>query len=184
MKNLVGNLLIAPPSVKGNFFQKTVVLLTEDHVSGSVGLTLNKPSKMTIKEFAEQNGVTLEGLSGFVHIGGPVSVKALTMLHSNEWACNNTMRINQYFSISSSQEILTKMAMGSIPNQWRIFVGLCGWTKGQLVKEMAGHPPYDRNLSWLTATSTPEIVFDLDTNEQWTEAIELAGSEFAQNLLA
>lgn len=184
MKNLVGNLLIAPPSVKGNFFQKTVVLLTENHASGSVGLTLNKPSQMTIKEFAKQNGVTLEGLHDFVHIGGPVNVKALTMLHSNDWQCNNTMKINQHFSISSSQEILTNMAMGFVPKQWRMFVGLCGWTKGQLQNELEGKPPYTHNLSWLTATANPEIVFGLDAQEQWTESIELAGSEFAQNMLA
>lgn len=184
MNNLIGNLLIAPPSVKGNFFQKTVVLLTEHHVNGSVGLALNKPSQMTIKEFAKQNGVTIDNVHDFVHIGGPVNVKALTMLHSSEWQCNNTMKINKYFSISSSQEILTRMAMGVVPKQWRIFVGLCGWTKDQLLNEVEGRPPYSHNLSWLTATANSEVVFGLDSQEQWTESIELAGSEFAQNTLA
>ena len=183
MKNLVGNLLIAPPSVKGNFFQKTVVLLTEHHNNGSVGLVLNKPSQVSIKEFARQNNAILD-LPGMVHIGGPVNAKALTMLHTNDWVCDNTMCINEHFSISSSQEILTKMAMGYTPLKWRIFVGLCGWTKGQLAGELEGHPPYDRNQSWLTATSNPEIVFGYQTQAQWTESIELAGSEFAQNLLA
>ena len=183
MKNLVGNLLIAPPSVKGNFFQKTVVLLTEHHNSGSVGLVLNKPSQVSIKEFAKQNNAMLD-IPGVVHIGGPVNVKALTMLHSNDWVCDNTMCINEHFSISSSQEILTKMAMGYVPSKWRIFVGLCGWTKGQLTNELEGRPPYDRNQSWLTATANPEIVFGFQTQTQWTEAIELAGSEFAQKILA
>lgn len=183
MKNLVGNLLIAPPSVKGNFFQKTVVLLTEHHNTGSIGLVLNKPSQMTLKEFAKQNGVIMD-MPGYVHIGGPVNVKALTMLHSNDWHCNNTLKINDQFSISSSHEILTKIAMGHIPKSWRIFVGLCGWSKGQLQSELEGVAPYDKNLSWLTATSNDEIVFEHDGQEQWTESIELSGSEFAQKLLA
>jgi len=183
MKNLVGNLLIAPPSVKGNFFQKTVILLTEHHNSGSVGLVLNKPSQVTVSNFARQNNAILD-IPGFVHIGGPVNVKALTMLHTNDWACDNTMRVSSKFSISSSQEILTKMAMGFVPKQWRMFVGLCGWTKGQLSNELEGRPPYDRNQSWLTATANLDIVFDFKNQDQWTEAIELAGSEFAQNLLA
>lgn len=183
MKNLVGNLLIAPPSVKGNFFQKTVILLTENHKDGSVGLVLNKATKVSLREFAKQNGVQMS-VPGFVHLGGPISAKAMTMLHTNDWACDNTLRINDKISISSSQSILTKIAMGQVPRQWRIFVGLCGWTKGQLQSELEGSGPYDRNQSWLTATANEDFLFALNGSEQWTESIELAGSEFAQNLLA
>lgn len=183
MKSLVGNLLIAPPSVTGNFFQKSVILLTEDHSNGSVGITLNKPSTVTIKEFAKQNSVILD-VPGYVHIGGPVNVKALTMLHTNDWACNNTLRINNKFSLSSSPEILTNLAMGYIPREWRIFVGLCGWAKGQLQSELDGVPPYSRNNSWLTASANLDIVFDSDGAEQWTEAIDHSGSEFAQKFFA
>jgi putative transcriptional regulator len=183
MKNLVGNLLIAPPSVKGNFFQKTVILLTEHHDSGSVGLVLNKPSKVTVSNFARQNNAILD-IPGFVHIGGPVDVKALTMLHTNDWACDNTMRVNSNFSISSSQEILSKMAMGYVPAKWRMFVGVSSWTTGQLSSELKGSPPYNRNQSWLTATADHNIVFGFETQTQWTESIESSGSEFVQTILA
>lgn len=183
MKNLVGNLLISPPSVRGNFFQKTVILLTEHHSNGSVGVVLNKTSKVSLKEFARQNNVMLD-VPGYAYIGGPVNVKALTMLHTNDWVCANTLRINNQFSLSSSPEILTNMAMGYIPKQWRIFVGLCGWSKGQLQNELEGTAPYDRNQSWLTSTSDLDIVFEKTGQEQWTDAIERSGSEFAQKFFA
>ena len=51
--NLTGKLLIAPPSVRGNFWQKTVIYVTENHARGSMGLVLNKVSKMPIREFAQ-----------------------------------------------------------------------------------------------------------------------------------
>lgn len=183
MKDLVGKLLIAPPSVRGNFFQKSVILLTEDHVKGSVGVVLNKPSTVTLKDFARQNNVALD-IPGYAYIGGPVNVKALTMLHTNDWACANTLRINNKFSLSSSPEILTNIAMGYVPKQWRIFVGLCGWSKGQLQNEIEGVAPYDRNQSWLTSTSDLDLVFNKTGQEQWTEAIERSGSEFAQKFFA
>jgi putative transcriptional regulator len=183
MRDLVGNLLIAPPSVRGNFFEKTVILLTENHVNGTVGVVLNKSSKVTLTEFAKQNNVMLD-VPGYVYVGGPVNVKALTMIHTNEWRCSNTMRINNNFSISSSPEILTKLAMGHAPTQWRVFVGLCGWSKGQLQQELEGAPPYNRNHSWLTATSDLDIVFEQTGQEQWTESIERSGSEFAQKFFA
>lgn len=183
MKDLVGKLLIAPPSVKGNFFQKTVVLLTENHSKGSIGVVLNKPSKVTINDFARQNNVILD-LPGFVYVGGPVNVKALTMLHTNDWTCNNTLRINEDFSLSSSAEILPSLAMGYIPKQWRMIVGLCGWSPGQLQQELDGVPPYNRKHSWLTATADLDIVFEHSSQDQWTEAIERSGSEFAQKFFA
>jgi putative transcriptional regulator len=180
--NLSGKLLISPPKVRGNFWQKTVIFLTENHRRGSVGLVLNKRSQMSITEFASQNNVILD-IPGFVHVGGPVNVKALTMLHTNEWACNNTMQINNEFSLSSSDELLSNLAMGNCPRQWRLFVGLCGWTAGQLENEIQGNPPYDHDSSWITATATQEMVFSLDQQTQWTQSIEHAGSEFAQKIL-
>jgi len=181
--NLTGSLLIAPPSVRGNFWQKTVIFITEHHDRGAVGLVLNKASQMPVKEFASQHNVSLS-VDGFVNIGGPVNVKAFTMLHSSEWSCSNTMKINKDFSLSSSGEILSALAMGNCPKYWRLFVGLCGWTPNQLENEIKGRPPYKHSQSWLVASSNLEIVFGLDGQTQWTESIEHSGSEFVQSILA
>ena len=54
MNNFTGKLIISPPSVKGNFWQKSVILVTEDHEKGSVGIVLNKPSQTSIEDFARQ----------------------------------------------------------------------------------------------------------------------------------
>jgi putative transcriptional regulator len=181
--DLTGKLLIAPPSVRGTFWQKTLIYLTENHNRGSVGLVLNKRSQMTINEFSRQYSMDID-IPGYVHIGGPVNVKALTMLHTAEWECDNTMKVNDQFALSSSQTLLSNLAMGNAPKQWRLFVGLCGWTAGQLENEIKGVPPYDHNLSWLTATATTDVVFTLDAQTQWAEGIERAGSEFAHSMLA
>lgn len=183
MKNLVGKIIIAPPKVRGNFWQKTVVFVTENHSKGSVGLTLNKPSSMTVRDFAAQHNVDIPD-DGFVHVGGPVNVKAFTMLHSSDWRCDNTMLINKDFSLSSSPNMLQQLAMGNKPRHWRLFVGLAGWTAGQLESEIQGNPPYDHTMSWLVANPDHSIVFDLDNKDQWTESIERSSSEFAQSILA
>jgi putative AlgH/UPF0301 family transcriptional regulator len=80
--------------------------------------------------------------------------------------------------------ILTNLAMGNCPKQWRLFVGLCGWTAGQLENEIKGTPPYRHANSWLVASSKPSLVFGFDNQTQWTESIEHSGSEFAQSILA
>jgi len=181
--NLTGNLLIAPPSMKGNFWQKTVIYITEHHSNGSVGLVLNKKSQTTIKEFGKQANLHLD-MSGYMYIGGPVNTKAMTMLHSAEWSCDNTLPINDEFSLSSSVDILTQMAMGNCPKRWRLFVGLCGWTPGQLEKEVKGKHPYNHSHSWLISSADHNIVFGYDGQQQWSESVERSGQEFVQNILA
>lgn len=181
--NLTGKILVAPPFIKGNFWSKTSIFVTENHDRGSLGLVLNKKSKMSIKEFSKQVGIE-NNMEGYIHIGGPVNIKALSVLHSSEWACSNTMCINNEFSISSSQDLLSRLALGDRPQYYRMFLGLCAWSPEQLENEIKGDDPYDHNSSWLIATATPNFVFGLDNSEQWTQGIEQSGLEFVSNILA
>jgi putative transcriptional regulator len=181
--NLTGKLLIAPPSVRGNFWQKTVIFVTENHIRGSMGIVLNKKSKMPIREFAQQCGVECN-IPGVVYVGGPVNVKALTLIHSSEWSCSNTMHINNEFSISSSHDLLHKLATGDRPYKWRLVLGLCAWAPEQLENELKGVDPYSHNMSWLIATPNHNNVFELEGPDQWTTSIEQSGLEFVQTILA
>ena len=180
--NLVGNLLIAPPAVKGNFWHKTVIFVTEHHSQGSVGLVLNKRSNLSVKDLGEQLGFRLD-IPGFVYQGGPVNVKNLTFLHTNDWVSKNTMQINDTFSISSADDILPRLAIGDKPERWRIFLGLCGWAPTQLLGEIKGSPPYTHNTSWCLSRADLDLVFGNDNNEQWCNALDRSGLEFAQSIL-
>jgi putative transcriptional regulator len=181
--NLIGNLLIAPPAVKGNFWYKTVIMITEHHREGSVGLVLNKRSQMSIKDFGEQLNYDLN-LPGFVYLGGPVNVKSLSFLHTNDWTSKNTMRLNNTFSVSSADDILPRLAMGDVPKKWRLFLGMCGWSQNQLLGEIKGSPPWQQETSWCTASADLDIVFESDNKDQWCSALDRSGLEFAQNMLA
>jgi putative transcriptional regulator len=180
--NFVGNLLIAPPAVKGNFWYKTVITITEHNSHGSVGVVLNKRSTLTIKDFGEQLNYDLD-YPGYIYQGGPVNVKSLSFLHTNDWACRNTLRVNHLFSVSSADDILPRLAMGDCPKKWRIFLGMCGWGPGQLVSELKGIPPWNHSTSWCTASSELDLIFESDNKDQWVAALDRSGLEFAQNLL-
>jgi putative transcriptional regulator len=181
--NLVGNLLIAPPAVKGNFWYKTVVMVTEHHKSGSVGLVLNKRSEMSIKQFGDQLGFDIN-VPGFVYIGGPVNNKNLSFLHSSEWTSKNTMQVSENFSLSSDEDILPRLAAGDHPIYWRLFLGMCGWSNGQLLGEIKGIPPWNHANSWCLASGNFDLVFGSDNKDQWCNALDRSGLEFAQNILS
>lgn len=183
MNKLVGNLLIAPPAVKGNFWYKTVILVTEHHDQGSIGLVLNKRSQMSVVEFGEQLGFKLD-VPGFVYLGGPVNVKSLSFLHTNDWTSKNTMRVSNQFSISSADDILPRLSNGDQPARWRLFLGMCGWSQHQLQNELKGVQPWKHEHSWLTADYNQELVFGSDNNDQWCTCLDRSGQEFAQKMLA
>ena len=180
--NLLGNLLIAPPAVKGNFWHKTVIMLTEHHGHGSIGLVLNKRSHFTIAEFGNQLNIPLD-IPGYVYVGGPVNPQSLSLLHSAEWCCSNTMQLNEHFSVSSAEDVLPKLSGGDRPAYWRIFLGMCGWGPGQLLNEMKGVSPYKHQNSWCTATANYDLVFGSEGKDQWCAGIDQSGKEFAQNIL-
>lgn len=179
---LTGNILIAPPSVKTSFWHKTSVLVTEHSADGSMGLVLNKRSNLTIVDFAKQLGTDLD-VPGYIYHGGPINLKSFTLLHTPEWSCSNTVRISENFSLSSAEDIIPMFALGNQPNNWRMFLGVCGWSPAQLVNEIKGNPPYVHENSWLLTSSNPNIVFDHDGNDQWCACLDQSASEFAQNLL-
>lgn len=183
MISRTGKLLISPPKVKGNFWEKCVIFVTEDHDRGSIGLVLNKPTKMPIAEFSKQHGVD-SNVPGHINVGGPVNVNALTVLHSSEWNCGNTMPINSEYSLSSSSDLLNRFAIGDMPVKWRMFAGLCAWAPDQLSNEINGERGYDHSCSWLIASPNYNNVFELSGVEQWTHAVERSGFEFAQTILA
>lgn len=180
--NFTGQLLIAPPNVRGNFWQKGVIFITEHHQRGSMGILLNRNSKNTIVDFSKQLGLDYD-IPGYVYVGGPVNIKALTILHSSEWRCQNTLEIDSEFCLSSQPDLLQRLAMGDRPKYWRMFLGLCAWSPNQLELEVKGRHPYNHDSSWLTATPNHHSVFELDSNEQWTHCIECSSSEFVQKLL-
>lgn len=180
--NLNGNLLIAPPAIKGNFWYKTVIMITENHSHGSIGLVLNKRNQLSISAFGEQLGYELD-YPGFIYQGGPVNTKSLSFLHTNDWISKNTLKINNLFSVSSAEDILPRLSLGDCPRRWRLFLGMAGWGPGQLLGEIKGNPPWNHDTSWCTSTANLDLVFDSDNKDQWVAALDQSGSEFAKNLL-
>ena len=73
--SLVGQFLIASPSLKDPNFEKTVTLVCEQNESGSLGLIINKPLHQDLEEVISQmnlNEIDTKEIS-FLQ-GGPVGL--------------------------------------------------------------------------------------------------------------
>ena len=180
---LIGTILIAPPAVKGNFWHKTVVMITDHYTEGSVGIVVNKRSHVSINELGKKLGIDID-TPGFVYQGGPINTTRMTLLHTNDWVSKNTMQVGRHFSISSADDILPRIAHGDTPERWRLFFGTCGWSPNQLISEIRGTTPSRHNTSWCIAHSDLDLVFGTDNKEQWCACLDRAALEFAQTALA
>lgn len=166
----VGKFLIARPTVNLGFFSKSTVYIYEDGVNGTAGVALTTPSALTLRDLALQKQLDYSGSSRPIYRGGPVSVSAVMMLHSDDFSSTNTLHTGTGFDVSSDDLMIEKLAMGNEPRYFRLVAGGSVWAPGQLDTEIA-------KGCWLVSDLSPEIVFGLEREEQWSAAIEYAGSQ-------
>ena len=163
------HLLIATEKMKDDRFEKTVIAMLESDENGAWGLVINKligslpiallidPSLNTSDERENLYKINIP-----VFWGGPVEVKKIFILHSNEYQSDSTYK---YGSISISQDynILFDIAKNKGPKKSLVIMGYSGWGDGQLEGEM------ERD-HWILSDINLDIMFDEEINKKWEKA--------------
>ncbi len=172
--NLTNNLIIAMPGLADPLFEKSVSFICQHTDNGAMGLTINHPTNINFAKLLEQLEIPLDkdSLADIpVYLGGPVETGHGFILHSNDceqkiW--NQTLRINDDFSLSSSQDILKAIAGGNGPSDFLITLGYAGWGRGQIEKEMEEN-------SWLNVQADRELLFNTPSEQRWESAAKKLG---------
>lgn len=165
--DLRGKCLIARPSINDPLFKKSVVFVYEHSAVGTVGLIINKvmPGRST-HEILQSKNMNPTLAPEALYTGGPVNERAVVLLHTGEWHSNNTMMINQNFSVTSDDVMVYRYSQGDVPKGYRWCVGASIWHPTQLKNEIAAN-------HWLIADLTANLIFDYTGREQWDTAVEL-----------
>lgn len=171
------DLLIAPPNIPDPRFRKSVLMLTHDHRSGSFALCINKPSKFTLDQVLAELDLDYN-LNFPLYWGGPVNAGTVWMLHSTDWECEHTVAVTTDWAMTSHISMFSHLADGDYPEHFRIFMGYCSWSPGQLANELAGSPPWSHNNSWLVANNLgPEWLFEQPVELLWENATTLSAHQ-------
>lgn len=176
-----GSLLIAPPTIPDQRFESAVLLLAHNETEGSLAFCLNKVSEYTVKDLLPNEDFELNFP---LYWGGPVGKSTVWMLHSKEWETENTLDINDEWSMSSTIEMFNELAEGNCPQQFRLFYGYCSWNSGQLESEIQGERPWNHSHSWLIAEN-PGIEWTMEqpVEDLWTSATGMSAHQAVQNWL-
>lgn len=173
--DLTNQFLIAMPGVKDGNFAGTVVYMCEHTERGALGLVINRPIEIDVKQLFEKVDLTLERddlLAEPVYLGGPVQTERGFVLHEQldeeGGHYNSSLKIPGGLEMTTSRDVLEAMASGAGPKKVLITLGYSGWSAGQLEEEIA------RN-GWLTVNAERSIIFDTPVEDRYDRALSLLG---------
>jgi putative transcriptional regulator len=175
--NLTNQFLIAMPGMGDGTFAGTVVYLCEHTEKGALGLVINKPIDITLKNLFEKVELSLdrEDLAGApVYFGGPVQTERGFVLHeplgdqADDNHYNSSLKIEGGLEMTTSKDVLEALASGAGPKRVLVTLGYSGWAAGQLEDEMS-------NNGWINVEAQPGIIFDTPVGERYDKALSLLG---------
>jgi putative transcriptional regulator len=172
--NLTNQFLIAMPGMGDDTFSGAVVYLCEHTEKGALGLVINKPIDIKLKNLFEkvELPLTSEALAEQpVFFGGPVQTERGFVLHEktpDSVPYSSTLSIPGGLEMTTSKDVLEALSNGSGPRRLLVTLGYSGWAAGQLEDELG------RN-GWLTVDATPEIIFDTPVAQRYERAVSLLG---------
>ncbi|MEN9420109.1 MAG: hypothetical protein RI988_3730 [Pseudomonadota bacterium] len=175
--NLTNQFLIAMPGMADDNFAGTVVYLCEHSKEGALGLVINRPIDITLRNLFEKVELSLdreELASQPVYFGGPVQTERGFVLHERTGSeagspYTSTLAIaGGELEMTTSKDVLEALASGAGPRKVLVTLGYSGWGAGQLESEIG------RN-GWLTVDADPAIIFDTPVEQRYERALALLG---------
>ncbi|MFS7970898.1 hypothetical protein Hanom_Chr09g00826311 [Helianthus anomalus] len=174
-----GCLLIATEKMDGvHIFERTVVLLLSTDNVGPMGVILNRPSLMSIKEM-RSNVLDVSGVFSdkTLFFGGPLE-EGLFLVRGDERVSNSgvfdEVMKGLYYGTKESVGCAAEMVKRNVVGvgEFRFFDGYCGWEKEQLRGEIrAGY--------WAVASCSPNVLglANVGNVGLWEEVLGLMGQK-------
>lgn len=196
VSSLTGRLLVATPVLSDPNFDRAVVLLLDHDEEGSLGVVLNRPTPVGVRDILEP-WAALTGEPGVVFQGGPVSLDAAlgvaVVPSGSDYADSGPGSVAGSGSgpgsglrgddgpmgwrrvygaiglvdLEAPPELLAA-ELGSL----RIFAGYAGWGAGQLEDELS-------EGAWYVVESEPGDVSSPDPERLWRSVLRRQRSELA-----
>jgi putative transcriptional regulator len=168
--SLAGQLLLAMPGIGDARFEHAVIALCVHGAEGALGIGIGQiVPRLRLHQLLEQleiePGVAPDAQ---IHLGGPVDPQRGFVLHSNDWAGEDTVAVNETFALTSTLDVLRAIAGGDGPKRWLIALGYAGWGDGQLDGELTRH-------GWFSTPVDEALLFDVPPSERWPRAFAAAG---------
>jgi len=162
-------ILVAMPSLKDGYFDKSVILLCEYNTSGAMGFVINSPSTTSVDDLLRELGLNGHPQQDKpIMIGGPVQPELCWVVHTTDYEGRSTTALGGNLALSAAQEVLTSITEGLAPNDYLLGVGYAGWGPGQLDNEI-------EQEAWWLADLDPLSILKHTCDDRWDKVMEHLG---------
>lgn len=159
-----GVLLVASPSLNDPNFRETVVLIVEHGSEGTLGLILNRSTKVLLSE-ALPDLTVLKGTTYRLFAGGPVQPTLLLLLFRLKDPPADARSVFDGVYVGGTPKVLEGIITRAKPTEtFRVFAGFASWAPGQLGYEML-------QGAWATLPPDPSDIFDKDPATLWQDCL-------------
>jgi putative AlgH/UPF0301 family transcriptional regulator len=161
----VGKVLVARRDMADPNFAETVILLVQHDEKGTVGLILNRQTKVPISRLA--GGIAgAKGRTDPLYLGGPVETSGVMALVRSRNKPEDAKHLTADLYMISSKPMLEKaMASGAAPSTLRLYLGYAGWDEGQLEWELGMD-------AWDVLPPDAGLAFDPHPETLWSRLVE------------
>jgi len=161
-----GLLLVAKPPLPDPNFRRSVVLVTQAEDASTVGVILNRPTKLRLSQFLSEEFRT-DNYREPVFFGGPVMRQAIVaVFHSDAAPAAPAFHVIKGVYITMHADLIQQL-LADPSRRYRIYAGFAGWAPGQLANELG------RN-DWYVLPADEKTVFRKDTEALWDELVKKA----------
>jgi putative transcriptional regulator len=178
---LDGKLLVAMPGMPDSRFVRSVIYICAHSDEGAMGIVINQRApKIKFPDLLVQldvinpdQAIHLPPQADGIQVvrGGPVETGRGFVLHTNEYALDNsTLAIAKDVSLTATLDILRAIAEGSGPRKAVLALGYASWGAGQLENELQGD-------GWLVAPADTALIFDDVHESKYSRALRAIGIE-------
>jgi putative transcriptional regulator len=169
-----GSLLVAAPTLLDPNFQRTVVYVIEHQPQGSLGVVLNRPSEMNVRDVLPA-WAPLSSAPPTLFVGGPVENDAALCLA----AVRTGQDPRAVAGLVAVRGPVVRVDLDRDPGplapvlrSLRVFVGYSGWDAGQLAGEI-------RRGDWYVVPALPDDVFTRRDAGLWGHVLRRQGIPLA-----
>tara|TARA_B100001146_G_C16162011_1_gene426099 strand:- start:348 stop:923 length:576 start_codon:yes stop_codon:yes gene_type:complete len=165
-----GCLLLADPNIINDpYFNRAVILITENSEDEVVGFIINKPLEYNFEDIFSGMGKDYK-----IYNGGPVNKDNLYYIHNLPDLIPNSIKVSDNLfwggDFSDVKNLIKDNKIGS--NNIRFFSGYSGWTLSQLNNEI-------KEKSWIiTNNRFNDKILKSKPNEFWKEEIKKLGNDY------
>ncbi len=166
---LTHHCLIAPPQMPDERFARTLVYIVRHDADGALGLTLNKPSSVRLRDLLTDLDIDAAAVRPHaVLVGGPLRPEVGFVLHTGAPVWQSSLPIGDNVCLTTSKDILQAIAHNEGVEHFQIVLGHAAWGPGQLESEL-------REGAWLTCAADAALLFETPLAQRWSQAAARIG---------